>query len=264
MDCCAFCNASAYKLKALVDALRPKYKTEMMRDVAHVEIPIEGQENADLFFFPYGAMVGWGLNKEQGLQYLKLVDDYATQKTDEVETDEFTYIRGDVMKVTEDEISLPYLDKFNKLAVSHAIAQSVKLGAFELAIHNTFLLTRQIPEELAKHGKIFLSRREIRRKMGELFIERNSINLHLDVLDTPEFFWDHPELEPEYKMMANYLDIGNRVEVLNQRLSIVRELFEMMGNELNHQHSSRLEWIIICLIVIEVLLTLLKDVFGIL
>ena len=264
MDCCAFCNASSFKLKSLIEALRPKYTTEMLRDVVHVEIPVEGNGSADLFFFPYGAMVCWGLNKEQALQYLKLADDYAVQKIDEVETDEFTYARGDVMKVSDDEISLPYLDKFNKLAVSHAIAQSVKLGTFELAIHKTFLLTRQIPEELAKHGKIFLSRREIRRKMGELFIERNSINLHLDVLDTPEFFWDHPELEPEYKMMANYLDISNRVEVLNQRLNIVRELFEMMGNELNHQHSSRLEWIIICLIVIEVLLTLLRDVFGIL
>lgn len=263
MDCCAFCNASAYKLKPLVEALKPKYRTEMMRDVSHVEIPLEGTETCDLFFFPYGAMVAWNIKKEHGMQYLKLVEDYATQKSDEVETDEFTYDRGEVMKVSEDEISLPYLDKFNKLAVSHAIAQSVKLSAFELALHNTFLLTRQIPEELAKHGKIFLSRREIRRKMGELFIERNSINLHLDVLDTPEFFWDHPELEPEYKMMSNYLDIHNRVEVLNQRLNIVRELFEMMGNELNHQHSSRLEWIIICLIVIEVLLTLLRDVFGI-
>ena len=95
--------------------------------------------------------------------------------------------------------------------------------------------------------------------MGELFIERNSINLHLDVLDAPEFFWEYPEMEPLYKMMSNYLDIKSRVEVLNQRLDVVHELFEMLGNELNHQHSSRLEWTIICLIVIEVLLTVSRD-----
>ncbi len=109
-----------------------------------------------------------------------------------------------------------------------------------------------------------LSRREIRRKMGELFIERNSINLHVDVLDVPEFFWEYSELEPLYAMTANYFDLETRVEVLNQRLDVIHELFEMLGNELNHQHSSRLEWTIIILIIVEVVLTLLRDVFRVL
>jgi uncharacterized Rmd1/YagE family protein len=63
--------------------------------------------------------------------------------------------------------------------------------------------------------------------------------------------------------MANYLDLESRVEVLNQRLGVIHELFEMLGNELNHQHSSRLEWTIIGLIVMEVILTLLRDVFRV-
>jgi uncharacterized Rmd1/YagE family protein len=44
---------------------------------------------------------------------------------------------------------------------------------------------------------------------------------------------------------------------------VIHELFEMLGNELNHQHSSRLEWTIIGLIVMEVFLTLLRDVFRV-
>ena len=87
--------------------------------------------------------------------------------------------------------------------------------------------------------------------------------LHVDVLDTPEFFWEYSELEPLYAMTANYLDLETRVEVLNQRLDVIHELFEMLGNELNHQHSSRLEWTIIGLIVMEVILTLLRDVFRV-
>jgi uncharacterized Rmd1/YagE family protein len=47
--------------------------------------------------------------------------------------------------------------------------------------------------------------------------------------------------------------------VLYKRLDVIHELFEMLGNELNHQHSSRLEWTIIYLIVIEVVLTVAKD-----
>ena len=60
--------------------------------------------------------------------------------------------------------------------------------------------------------------------MGHLFLERNSMNLQWDVLDTPEFFWQNLQLEPFYTMVSNHLDIENRVNVLNQRLDIVHEL----------------------------------------
>ena len=100
--------------------------------------------------------------------------------------------------------------------------------------------------------------------MGELFITRNSINLNMDILDTPEFFWEYPELEPTYLLMANYLDVRTRVEILNQRLNVLRDLFEMLGSELNHSHSNRLEWTIILLILIEVIISLTVHVFHIL
>ncbi len=262
MDCCAFCNASSYKLKPFLESLRSRYTAVLYRDVVYVEVPLDGKI-CDLFYFPYGVMVCWGVGKDQASPFLNLVKDFIVNPIDDVETDEFTYIQGEPSKVVDDEILLPNLDTLTKLAVSHAVAQSVKLGTFESALQKTFELTKQIPEDLAQQGKISLSRREIRRKMGELFIERNSINLHLDVLDTPEIFWEYPELEPLYNMMANYLDIKTRVEVLNQRLDIVHELFNMLGSELNHQHSSRLEWTIICLIIIEVTLSLLRDVFKV-
>src|SRR6202000_2427374 len=119
--------------------------------------------------------------------------------------------------------------------------------------------TRGIPENLAKYGKIFLSRKEIRRKMGELFIERSSIHLHVDVLDTPEFFWEYPEYQPYYNTVAKELDIGTRGQVLNQSLDVIKELFEMLGNEGIHLQSSRLELTIIWLLVFEVVLSIVTS-----
>lgn len=263
MDCCAFCNATSYKIKPLVDSLKTKYKTALYRDAAHIFI-LRNDRICDVFYFSYGVTVCWGVSKEEGIAFLEQAKDYAVGLIDEIETDEFTYGIDGSIRILDDEITLPNEDTLSKIAVSHAIAQSVKLGIFEIALQKTFNNTKQIPEDLAKLGKITLSRKEISRKMGELFLERNSINLHVDVLDTPEFFWDYPELEPLYKMTANYLEIKSRVGVLNQRLDIIHELFDMLGNELNHQHSSRLEWIIIILIVIEVVLSIFRDVFRIL
>jgi len=253
MNCLAYCTATSYLIKPFYESLKPN--ATLYRDVIHLSV--HGVVKGDIFFFPYGATVCWGLTNEQCSQYLAQVKVYEEHSLEEVESDEFSYCFGDVAKFVDDEITLPNRDLLTRLAISHGIAQSVKLGTFEKKIRRTFNHTKHIPEELASRGKIGLSRKEIRRKMGELFIERNSINLHVDVLDTPEFFWEYSELEPLYALTANYLDVETRVEVLNHRLNVVRELFEMLGNELNHQHSSRLEWTIICLIVIEVVLTLI-------
>ena len=165
------------------------------------------------------------------------------------------------MRIEEDEITLQTKNVLSKLAISYGLAQSVKLTTFEETIQKTIDRTRSLPEDLANKGKIRMSRKGISRKMGELFTERNFINLHSEILDTPEFFWNYPELEPFYRRTAHYLDVSKRVEVLNRRLTVVHELFEILSNELNHQHTSRLEWTIIILIVIEVVIALLRDLF---
>lgn len=262
MDCRAYCTAESYDIKPLYEFLKARYKTNLFREVVHIEVP-DNDKIHDVFYFAYGSTVLWGLSPEQCKTYLNLVSEFEKRHLDEIETDEFTFVFGDTPKIIEDEIVLPNKDILTKLSISLGLAQSVKLGTFEVAILKTFNNTKHIPEELAKYGKVALSRKEIGKKMGELFIERNSINLHVDVLDTPEFFWEYMELEPLYTMTTNYLDMKRRVEVLNQRLDVVHELFEVLGNELNHQHSARLELTIIWLIIIEVCLSLLRDVFKI-
>jgi uncharacterized Rmd1/YagE family protein len=217
---------------------------------------------ADCFFFSYGVCVCWCLETDEAEIMLKTIQPFeeGSLPIKEVDESEFTY--GDVAKVRDGQIVLPDAEVLTKLSISYGLAQSVKLAAFETAVQKTYDSSEHIPEELSRYGHISLSRRAIRQRMGELFNVRSSINLRLDVLDSPDFFWDYPELEPLYLQVAADDELQKRLEVLNKRLSLVHEMFEMLGNELNHQHSSRLEWTIIGLIVIEVALTLLKDFIG--
>lgn len=48
------------------------------------------------------------------------------------------------------------------------------------------------------------------------------VSLHADVLDTPDFFWDREELEPIYARTCKYLDMEQRVSVLNSRLDLLK------------------------------------------
>ena len=154
--------------------------------------------------------------------------------------------------LAKDIISLDTYDAREKLAVSFALAQSVKLGVFEPTVEATIQETRAIPERMALDGKIRLTRTSITKRIGQLFVDRASINLHSDILDHPEYFWEDDEQLPLYLRAAKYLEIDRRAEVLNKRLDIIKELFDMLASEYHNSHASMLEWIIIILIVIEV------------
>jgi len=262
MRCVAYCTATAFDTVRLVSYLKSSYSLTRLREVSHIHAhPDAEQEGGDVFFFPYGAVVCWGLSTKRERQLLKAILPFEVQHLEVIEDDIFFYNYGELAKIEDDEIVLPNREILTKLAFSHGLAQSVKLGVFEQTIQKTIHLTKELPELLAQQGSIKLSRKDIRRMMGRLFIDRSSINLHQELLDTPEFFWEHADIESYYALVAHYLDRERRVNVLNQRLQILQELFDMLAAELNHQHSSRLEWTIIWLIVIEVILHIVT-VFG--
>ncbi|NGX31561.1 MAG: hypothetical protein K940chlam8_00935 [Chlamydiae bacterium] len=262
MRCSTFCTADRFDIKTLYKNLKDQSECAFYHDVIHLKVLEKGHFLGDAFFFDYGAIVFWGLDEKTEQQLLNDIKPYEIGSKRKIAFDDFSFSYGEVSKIYKDEIILQTKNILAKLTVSYGLSQSVKLDFFEEMIETTIASTRHLPEDLAKKGKIRLSRKEISRRMGGLFLERNSINLHTDILDTPEFFWEYADLEPLYRRTCIYLDISSRVEVLNKRLGIVHELFEMLGNELNHQHSSKLEWTIIWLIVIEVVIALL-DVFNV-
>jgi uncharacterized Rmd1/YagE family protein len=261
MRCSCFCTASSYDIPRLFQHLQKESSTQLFRDVIHVQIKEDKYIKGDIFYFLYGAIVCWGFTEEEEQEILISLKDFEKEPNPKSELDEFTFTYGEAIKIEEDEITLHNKSVLTKLAISHGLAQSVKLTIFEELIQKTIENTKQLPIDLARKGKIKLSRKEISKKMGEIFIERNFINLHSEILETPEFFWDYPELEPFYRRTAHYLDVNKRVEALNKRLKVVHELIEILSSELNHQYSSRLEVTIILLILIDVMIALLRDLF---
>lgn len=262
MYCRAYCSATSYRLQPLFLAIKDRFPTKQYRDVLHCEVPLPDNQVGNLFMFSYGVAVFWGFSSEQDEKnYLKEFKSYEVDPYDFIEDDVFTYTIGPKAKIAEDEIVLPDFDSLSLISVSHAIAQSVKLGSFEQTVQNTWNKMKNIPEQLAKKGTISLSRRKIRKQIGTIFLERAWVNLHVDVLGIPEFFWEYPEIEPLYRMTAHYLEIQSRAEVLNRRLDVIYELFEMLVAEQNHQHSTHLEWAIIVLIFIEISLFMVHEIF---
>jgi len=260
MRCVAYSVAEGYDLKKLTASLnRRKVNFTSFQEVLYLP---EYKDCKDVFIFNYGCLVLWGLKEEDDVSVIKSFSAYEKNSLEELLEDSCKYTLSQTKEsfMKEDIIHLSSPDPLEKLAFSYGLSQSTKLIGFENILETVISRTKRIPLDLAERGRIYLSRRQIARETGKIFIVRNSINLHSEILDTPEFFWDHPKLEPVYKLAIQDLEVKSRVELLNKRLEMIQELYAILTSESQHRHSSFLEWVIILLISLEIMIA----IFGIL
>eukprot|EP00913_Durusdinium_trenchii_P022421 g21060.t1 len=78
-------------------------------------------------------------------------------------------------------------------------------------------------EKLAHSYALAQSARELSKQMGELLMLRCDVNLHTDILDTPDIFWDEERFEKIYVACRTYLDIARETEN-DEVISALKEL----------------------------------------
>ncbi|KAJ2392254.1 sporulation protein rmd1 [Coemansia sp. RSA 2559] len=214
---------------------------------------------SEVFLFDYGVVVIWGMDESHEREFLRELEPFEVEKVDEgdIETEELEfYINPKAQsRIYNDVISLRTTKgHMAKLSISHAIAQATKLSLYEGLVDDTIEATRHIPQRMAESGTIEMTRKSLIRKIGQLFIMRVNVNLVSNILDTPEIFWSEPALQPLYTAIREYLEIPQRVEIMNHRVSVISDLLDMLNGHLNGMHGEFLEWIVIILIGVEIII----------
>lgn len=197
----------------------------------------------EVFLFDYGTVVLWGMTLAEERRFLKEIAKFEVDKLgkEEIETEEFNfyYTREYQARIYNDFISLREKKSYmTKLAISHALSQSVKTSLFEDLVDQTIDETKDIPAQIASSGKINLNKKQINMQIGELFILRISIHLQGSVLDAPELMWAEPQLDPIYQAVRSYLEMDQRVGLLTERLNVIGDLLTVLKDQLSVTHVS--------------------------
>lgn len=249
--CVAYCLAQSFDISTLAKILSETSLIRIIKGALVVE-----DDDTWSMIFAYGAVVHWNIDSEAQNKLHHLLLDHADNYLMTPEEDHFTFtLNCPHTRIAEDHIEIESSDPMILFSLSQGMAQSIKLASFETNAITTINNTSYIPKSLAVDGKIKLSRQEIAKIRGQLFLTKSDIILNYDLLDKPDFFWEYPEYEEYYAIAAKYLEVAPRTEVLSKKLETIHELFEMLADEQKHRHSSILEWIIIGLIAFEIIMT---------
>lgn len=160
-------------------------------------VPIDAYRFAEMFVFSYGVVVFWNFTERQekdvlaDFAFATILDPVTNNVTplslaanaldeEDFETEEFHFEYNNEIsrpRLYNDMITLRSGDHMIKLAISHAIAQSTKLGFFEETMASQMEEAKDVPGRLAKTGELGLKREEVIKLLGGLFKSRVEVNL---------------------------------------------------------------------------------------
>lgn len=221
----------------------------------------------EVFFMEYGTVVIWGMTIAEEKRLLRELRRFEVEKLahEDIESEDLNWYLADYSRIYNDVITLRKGSSYmTKLSLSHALAQSTKISFFEGVIDNTIDTTKDIPQSIAESGKIGLPPVDIMKQIGHLFILRMNIHLVGSIVDSPEIFWAQPDLEPLYSAARSYLEIPQRIELLNARVEVLQDMLQLLKDQVTSSHSEWLEIIVIILILLEIILgvaTMVVDLY---
>jgi uncharacterized Rmd1/YagE family protein len=221
----------------------------------------------DVFYFDYGCVVFWGLTPREEKAALTELEAFTADPVSLDELDnsfdimqyEFDRKANPQRPIKFDRMRLRSLRIEEKLALSYAMAQSSKLFVFESKVLQSVERTRYLPKELSSKGRITSSKKELNQLIGQLFVQQTEVNLFSSILDTPDFLWDDDEYLPAYQYTRSYLEVDDRVDLLNTRLGVIRDLLDVLTAQVADSNSTRLEWIVIWLISVEIVMGIMSN-----
>ncbi|MCS6832124.1 MAG: RMD1 family protein [Flammeovirgaceae bacterium] len=210
-----------------------------------------------LYAVDYGVIVLAGYDEVATSEAIRFVKHYANLPLQQPITDDLLMeTRDDIARplVQNNRVFLPidYTETQIRILMLN-VGQSVALDYYEELCNNILSNMQVYTNDLEKYGRVNVSKRELMKFIGKTLNVKNSIVDDLYILDDPSVVWDDESLEILNKNLKELFDIIPRFKDLDYRLRIVEENLKLFSDTLNHRESSRLEWIIIILILIEVI-----------
>ncbi len=153
-------------------------------------------------------------------------------------------------------IQMPDLSAARFLVVADVLAKTVSLARDEGALSGVFDVIEPFAGELARTGRAPWNRRKMLRLIGQALLAQHRISGRVAVEEKPDVLWDHPNLERLYARLEDEYELRERARALTQKLGVIVETGQTLTDILDVDRSTRLEAMIVILILAEILITL--------
>ncbi|HXK40778.1 MAG TPA: RMD1 family protein [Candidatus Paceibacterota bacterium] len=204
----------------------------------------------------FGAVAFWNVPDRLRTQFLKEVKPYTKAKREYYPYDEDTKVlvgAGD-NKITFEKVYLAHFGVDKIKIISYVLSQSVALERYENEIEASLSEVGAIAEGLKSSGRVNLKEKSILKQIGSVLSVKQTAVAHLSLFDKPEEVWESPDLENLYNKLNFEYELKDRFDVLNEKISYLSDVSQMLMNFLAEKRAAFLEVVIIILFILDLAL----------
>ena len=217
------------------------------------EIYFKKSDDKFLYIFHYGMVSFFNIDSAEIDRVLKHIKPFCKNYTfdsnsEDIEVD----IIQNKMAVTFEKVILPEMnDEMIRLVMLNA-SQSVALTRYSQITEDLLIETNEHTLYLENKGKLDISGNKLKRFIGKILNIKNKISENLYIFDSPDSTWEDEQLNKLNSELKQTFDLKDRYHLIHDRIDIIKENLELFKDIMDHKESSKLEWIIIILILVEV------------
>ena len=160
-------------------------------------------------------------------------------------------------KVTFDKVNLTMFSIDSIRLIMLYVSQSVALNRYARITSEILADTEKHTANLEINGRLSISGAKLKKYIGRVLNVKNKISENLYIFDSPEATWEDEILNRLDHDLKITFDLKNRYRNIHHQIDIIKDNLELFKDMTFHRENSRLEWVIIILILVDVLNLLL-------
>lgn len=208
-----------------------------------------------IYIFKYGVVCFYNMNKEEVEQIYREILNYAKNNVEEDISENINVVIGSVKsdKVSFGTITLKQFDVESLRLIMLNISQSVALDHYANISEQILEDTKVHTSYLEENGKLDISGKNLKKYIGRVLNIKNKISENLYIFDAHDVTWDDETLNKLDQNLKRVFDLKDRYRSIQDQVEIIKENLELFKDIMFQKESSKLEWIIIILILVEVI-----------
>jgi len=215
-----------------------------------------------VYIFRYGVVSFFNYTENEISAFLQDIGAYCRNIFSEPMSDELSVETGAAEnKISHNKIEIVNTDREALRMIMLNVSQSVALDYYTELTEMLLEETNFHTQLLEKKGRLAISGTKLKKFIGKTLLLKNRIAENLYIFDSPPETWEDEQLDRLHNGLIKNFDLQERFRNVSEGLGIVKDNLELFKDILQYRNSTRLEWIVIILIAIEVINFLIEKFF---
>lgn len=224
---------------------------------------LEDHQNKTVYLFHFGCLVAVNSTKydlSDLYNYLCKIESASSQNVNHLEySDSYRLnIQSDrELEVHNNFMVVPKLLDYYPQIIAIVLAKSVALDRIEDNVEKVSDEIEKIIDYLDK-GKLNINDNKLAKLSAKILRYKYNTISYVMVLDKPDITWYREGADDLFLRLADLFDLQERFENLRHKTENIMDITEVFTILVHAQRGTRLEWMIIILIALEIVISLVE------